>query len=224
MKQAIIFDLDGTLIDTPSGIVETFIAALQSMNIRFTDAAAIRATIGLPLEKAFAKLLEVDVADSRVIHGIKQYQALFKDIVLPKAKELIFPGVEKGLEKLKCQGLLLAVATSKVYKSAEALLKAADLWKQFNLVVGADQVSRPKPDPEMGQFVLENLGVLAEDAVMVGDTTHDILMAKGAGMRSIAVTYGVQDLQKLKSADPTWVTDSFDGVLNHLFSINQCLK
>jgi len=81
------------------------------------------------------------------------------------------------------------------------------------MVVGADQVTRPKPDPQMGQVIMLEFGVSPESAVMVGDTTHDLLMAKAAGMRSIAVTYGVHSVQELKSADPTWIVDTFDDVL-----------
>ena len=219
MKSAVVFDLDGTLIDTPRGIVESFTAALISMNVAVSDPAAIRATIGLPLEQAFANLLGVDKADDQVGLGIKQYQICFKEIVLPKAQELIFPGVVEGLALLKAQGFILAVATSKFYASAEALLKAAGLWDYFHLVIGADQVTHPKPHPEMGELVMRKLGILAENTVMVGDTTHDILMAKGANIRSIAVTYGVHDLEKLQSAEPTWIVDSFDGVLDYALTM-----
>jgi phosphoglycolate phosphatase len=218
MKPAIIFDLDGTLIDTPSGIVETFIAVLKSMDIAFNDAGAIKATVGLPLEKAFSNLLGVNINDAKMTYAVSQYQTLFKEIVLPNAKELIFPGILKGLAHLKAQNFILAVATSKVYRSAEALLKAADLWKYFDLVIGADQVTHPKPHPEMGLLVMKQLDVLAENTLMVGDTTHDILMARDSGMRSIAVTYGVHDIQKLKSAEPTWIEYSFDEVLNRVLT------
>ena len=220
MKLTIIFDLDGTLIDTPRGIVETFTAALKSMGVAFIDAEAIKATIGLPLGKAFGHLLGVSGDDDQINLAIKQYQALFKEIVLPKAKELIFPGVEEGLATLKSQDFTLAVATSKVYMSAEALLKAAGLWDYFDLVVGADHVVQPKPHPEMGYLVMSKLGVLADHSVMVGDTTHDILMAKGAGMRSIAVTYGIHDVQTLQTAEPTWIRDTFADVLNCIDSMN----
>jgi phosphoglycolate phosphatase len=221
MKPVIIFDLDGTLIDTPSGIVETFIAALKSMDVAFNDSAAIKATIGLPIEQAFSNLLSIDKNDGRVTHAIKQYHTLFEDIVLPNAKKLIFPGVAKGLESLIANEFTLAVATSKIYKSAEALLQAAGLWEYFTLVVGADQVTNPKPHPEMGQLIMKKLGALSAYTVMIGDTTHDILMAKGAGMRSIAVTYGVQNIEMLKSAKPTWIVDTFDEVLNCVFTYSQ---
>lgn len=224
MTLTVIFDLDGTLIDTPRGIVETFTASLKSMGVESIDAAAIKATIGLPLGKAFSLLLGVCADDDQVTLGIKQYQTLFKEIVLPKAQELIFSGVKEGLESLKSQNFTLAVATSKVYVSAEALLKAAGLWDYFDLVVGADHVVQPKPHPEMGHLVMSKLGVLAEHSVMVGDTTHDVLMAKGAGMRSIAVTYGIHDFKTLQSAEPTWIRDTFADVLHCIHSMNQSLN
>ncbi|GAA0373017.1 HAD family hydrolase [Streptomyces blastmyceticus] len=213
MTDVVVFDLDGTLVDTPRAIVETFTAAFAAMGLQTPDPAAVRATIGLPLETAFGKLMGIAVDDDRVAEGVRQYQRLFREIILPRAGELLFPGVSAGLAALHAQGLTLAVATSKFYASADALLTAAGLRDLFDVVIGADQVTRPKPDPESGHAVMEKLGVTAERTVMVGDTTHDLLMAKAAGMRSIAVTYGIHSLEELKSADPTWIADSFDDVL-----------
>jgi phosphoglycolate phosphatase len=216
MKNIAIFDLDGTLIDTPRAIVETFSAAFAAMGLQARDASTIRATIGLPLGQAFSKLMGVPLDDARVAHGIDEYQISFRELVLPNAESLLFPGVAEGLPALRGEGLTLAVATSKFYPSADALLKAAGLRAHFDVVVGADQVTQPKPDPEMGRLIMRILGVPAERAVMVGDTTHDVLMARAAGMRSVAVTYGVHGVQELKSSAPTWVADTFEDVLKCL--------
>jgi phosphoglycolate phosphatase len=213
MNNVAIFDLDGTLVDTPRAIVATFTATFAHMGAQACDAAEIRATIGLPLEKAFSKLLGVALDDDRVAQGVRQYQLLFKEIVLPRAEELIFPGVADGLSTLTDQGFTLAVATSKFYASADALLKAAGLRDRFSVLVGADQVTQPKPDPESGYLIMRKLGVPAERVVMVGDTTHDLLMAKAAGMRSVALTYGVHSRQQLQEADPTWIADTFDDAV-----------
>lgn len=213
MTDAVVFDLDGTLVDTPRGIVETFTAALAAMSTPTPDPTAIRATIGLPLERAFGMLLGVPPDDPAVPHGVGLYQALFRELVLPRARALVYPGVADGLATLQAQGVALAVATSKHYVSADALLRAAGLRDHFDVVVGADQVTRPKPDPEMGRLIARRLAIPAEHAVMVGDTTHDLLMARAAGMRSVAVTYGVHSVQELASSDPTWIVDTFDDVL-----------
>ncbi|MBW5481265.1 HAD-IA family hydrolase [Streptomyces bambusae] len=210
-----VFDLDGTLVDTPRGIVETFLAAYGAMGEPgpAPDPAAVRATIGLPLERAWATLLGVPETDPRVAEGVRQYLKLFRELVLPRARELLFPGVPEGLAALRARGVTLAVATSKFYASADALLTAAGLRELFAVVVGADQVAHPKPHPESGLLVLERLGTPADRAVMVGDTTHDLLMARAAGMRSIAVTYGIHSRAELAGAEPTWVADTFDEVI-----------
>lgn len=212
MTNMLIFDLDGTLVDTPSAIVEAFTATFANLGVEPKDASAIRATIGLPLNQAFGKLLGAPTDDPTVIRAAQRYQVLFKEHVLPTAKRLLFPGVADGLTALQRQGFTLAVATSKFSANAEGLLTAAGIQDRFALVVGADQVDRPKPHPEMGHLIIRKLGIPPERAIMVGDTTHDLLMAKAVGMRSIAVTYGVHSLQELTSADPTWVVDTFDAV------------
>ncbi|WP_269208777.1 HAD family hydrolase [Dickeya chrysanthemi] len=92
MKPLVIFDLDGTLVDTPSGIVSAFVTTLRDLGLPFEDRRAIRATIGLPLEKAFSQLLSLPVDDERVAAAIRRYQAVFREQVLPLAPGLVFPG------------------------------------------------------------------------------------------------------------------------------------
>ncbi len=218
MKHVAIFDLDGTLVDTPRAIVDTFVATFESLGEAARDAADIRATIGRPLEQAFAMLLGIPSEDARVGACVGQYQVLFREVILPRAETLVFPGVVTGLTALRNRQITLAVATNKFYSSAEALLKAANLWDYFSVVVGADQVCRPKPHPESGYIIMQRLDIPADRAVMVGDTTHDLLMVKAAGMRSVAVTYGIHDRQQLQLADPTWVAESFDEAVTAIVS------
>lgn len=213
MTAGIVFDLDGTLLDTPRAIVQAFTASLSAMGIQPPAGPAIRATIGLPLEVAFAGLLSISPEDPRIAECIRQYQHFFKELILPTARQLIFPGVLAGLATLRAEGFLLAVATSKFHASAVAILDAAGLGGKFDLVVGADQVSKPKPDPEMGLHVLAELGLAADHAVMVGDTTHDVFMATAVGIGSIAVTYGIHGVPELLSAQPSWILDTFDEVV-----------
>lgn len=208
-----IFDLDGTLVDTPRGIVTTFAAVFTQLDLPTVDSSTIRGTIGLPLPAAFAKVLGLPEDEPVVASCVELYQSTFRKIVLPMATQLVFPGVYDGLQSLREDGFLLAVATSKFIVNAEALLTAAGLREEFSVVVGADQVSKPKPDPESGFLVLRKLGVAPGNAVMVGDTTHDVLMAHGAGMASIGVSYGVHSVDQLLSANPTWLVDSFAGVV-----------
>jgi phosphoglycolate phosphatase len=216
MGSLAILDLDGTLVDTPRAIVESFRATFAAIRTSAPDDNAIRTTIGLPLEKAFSQLMNVNLDDDLVARGIAQYQVYFKEIILPRAAALVFPGVPDGLSKLLADGLTLAVATSKFRSSAEALLEAAGIRDPFALIVGADQVTHPKPHPESAQLILRNLRVPPQRAIMVGDTAHDIRMARSAGIRSIAVTYGVHSLPDLLCEGPTWIAHTFDDVVTHL--------
>ena len=216
MGHLAVFDLDGTLVDTPRAIVETFSATFVSLGRAAPDPTAVRATIGLPLERAFGDLLGVGPDDPLVQRSVKQYQVHFRELVLPRAAELLYPGVEAGLAKLHAQGVVLAIATSKFHTSADALLRAAGLRDLFAQVVGADDVSNPKPHPESGEFILRTLGIPADRAVMIGDTTHDLKMAHAAGIRSIAVTYGIHGPEELATAEPTWTADTFDDVVTRL--------
>jgi phosphoglycolate phosphatase len=213
MTTLAIFDLDGTLVDTPRAIVEAFTAAFAAMGAPVQAPEAIRATIGLPLEEAFRRLLGAPRGDARVAEGVRQYRVFFESLVLPRAPGLVFPGVAEGLAALRASGFTLALATSKFHASADALLRAARLRDEFSLVVGADQVAQPKPHPEMGLLIMRELGAASGRTVMVGDTTHDLAMARAAGMRSVAVTYGVHGADELRAFGPTWVADTFAGAV-----------
>jgi phosphoglycolate phosphatase len=215
-----VFDLDGTLIDTSTAIVDTFTAVFAAMQLPCPDPAAIRATIGQPIEQAFARLMRLPLDDEQVISATRCYVSQFREHVLSRARELVFPGVADGLAELSAHGVALAVATGKYRASADALLTAAGLRDRLSLVVAADHVLRPKPHPEMLRHVMRTLPAPASRMVMVGDTTRDLLMARAAGVRSIAVTYGVHSRRELSWAEPTCIADDFDHVVYHLVMNN----
>ncbi|MEU6224709.1 HAD-IA family hydrolase [Streptomyces sp. NPDC047042] len=216
MTRVAMFDLDGTLVDSPRAIVEAFGVAFETMGADPRDPADIRATIGLPLEQAFAKLLGMPQDDPRVAEGVARYQEAFRTVILPRARSLVFPGVPEGLDALRRAGVVLTVATSKFHTSADALLAAAGLRDLFTVLIGADDVTYPKPHPESGLRILEQLDARPEHAVMVGDTTHDLRMAEAAGIASVAVTYGVHQRPELESARPTYVAETFPEVVAHI--------
>ncbi|MFJ2178458.1 HAD-IA family hydrolase [Streptomyces sp. NPDC087851] len=213
------FDLDGTLVDSPRAIVEAFTAAFWAMGLAPRDPADIRATIGLPLEQAFGKLLGVPQNDPSVADGVARYQEAFRTLILPRARSLVFPGVPEGLAELRRHGVVVTVATSKFHASADALLTAAGLRDHVTTLVGADDVTRPKPHPESGLLILGELGARPEHAVMVGDTTHDLKMATAAGLASVAVTYGVHERAELETASPTHVADTFAQAVEQILAV-----
>jgi len=221
MTFVVIFDLDGTLVDTPTAITEAFRAAFTAVGATPPAEQAVRATIGLPLEQAFAQLLGTPSGDTMLAELATQYQFAFREIALPRAAELVFPGVVEGLEVLHRRGFQLAIATSKYLANAEALLSAAGLRHHFSLVIGADLVAQAKPDPETAHAILRAFEITADRAVVVGDTTFDIHMANAAAIASVAVTYGVHDMACLLAAGPTWVCDNFGDVVIAVQSVHR---
>jgi len=207
MNPLALFDLDGTLVDTSRAIVQTFEATVADLGLQPVCDEAIGDTIGMPLARAFAKLLAVHIEDALVAEAVRRYRSLSQAILLPRARALVFPGVAEGLARLTAHGIMLGVATSRTQASAEALLEAAGLDGHFAAVVGADRVSRPKPYPESGHLAMALVGADAASTVVIGDTTDDLLMARAAGMRSLAVTYGVHDRAELARADPDFIAD-----------------
>ncbi|UAA38142.1 HAD family hydrolase [Paraneptunicella aestuarii] len=211
-QPVVIFDLDGTLFDTPRAIVEAFTYTFNELQEEIPQHRNIRCTIGMPLEKAFASLMELPVEHERVDNAVQEYQRQFRQRILPKAEELLFAGVTEGLDKLLEQGMALSVATSKFARSANALLESAKIDRYFDIVVCADEVTNTKPHPESGYKVLDHYKANVDAAIMVGDTTHDMLMAKAMGCAGLAVTYGVHTPETLRTSDPKWLVDSFDQV------------
>src|SRR3954464_5345643 len=209
--RALLLDLDGTLIDTPQAIVDVTQATLAELNLPPADAQAIRDGIGLPLPIALGQLIGKGPAGAA--DAVEIYRVLWRSQVTPRIPHLLYPGVREGLETLRQQGLSLAVVTGKAQDGAESSVRAAGLSELFEVVLGYTSVPNPKPAPALALEALRRLGQPASDAVVVGDANHDLTMAKRAGIRSIAVSYGAQPLAQLLEAAPTWVAHSFAEVV-----------
>ncbi|GAA4688765.1 phosphoglycolate phosphatase [Streptomyces chumphonensis] len=216
--RAALFDLDGTLADTPCAIGRLLVRVCAEHGRRVTPERA-RPTIGTPLEAAFAELLALPATDPEICRAVRRYRALFEEDVLGSGRWLVHAGVREGLERLHEAGLPLAVATSKIAGSAHALLDAMEISAHFPVVIGQDMVGRGKPDPEMGLAAATALGVPADRCAYVGDTTTDLRMARAAGMLPVGVTYGIggrAELTALAAPAGGAVHDSFEDVVDTL--------
>lgn len=210
--KAILFDFDGTLANTTPGIVLTMQKTFEQMGLPLPEEEAVRQTIGLPLVEAVRILgkLTPDEAD----RGVEVYRNLFP--VYEVGKVSIFPGVPETLERLKGQGVRMAVCTSRNLSSLETILKRFGLEHNFETMVTNNDGLPPKPAPDMVMALLDRMGVAAHEAVVVGDTTFDILMGNSAGCDTIAVTYGNHTVTRLKTANPTFVVDHFEDISQFL--------
>ncbi|HEY9328940.1 MAG TPA: HAD family hydrolase [Streptomyces sp.] len=229
MIRGAVFDLDGTLANTPTAISRLLVDVAAELGVTVTPEQAAP-TIGKPLEPSLAALLGCAVDDPRTVRATDRYRALFDQEVLSQGADLLFPGVGQGLRALQSQGIHLAVATSKISPSAEKLLTATGLRDLFGPVIGNDMVRRGKPDPEMGLRAAAELHIAPQDCAYIGDTVTDLRMARAAGMVPIAVTYGVDSPNAL-AHHTQWLLSTFPDVVHTLTDLaattareRQCLK
>ncbi|WP_086828103.1 HAD family hydrolase [Allokutzneria sp. NRRL B-24872] len=205
---AVLFDLDGTLLDTPAASVPLLRRVLTRSRRPAPPANHVRASADLPMEPAFARLLGLPPGHGLVRLSVNRFQELFRQRVLPVAAQLVFPGIPELLHGLRESGRGLAVITGRSRSSAEELLAAAGLLGAFDLVVGNWMTPRGKPCADPALLAARTLGVAPERCVVVGDSVEDVLMASAADMRAAGVTFGVDQPCQLVAAGATWLAAS----------------
>ncbi|CCG08478.1 HAD-IA family hydrolase [Pararhodospirillum photometricum] len=207
----VIFDVDGTLANSQHNIINAMTDAFAAEGLPAPSAAAVRGVIGLSLLETMERLLpDADAArHARLAEAYRE--AFFTRRARPDFEEPLFPGALDLLDSLDRQGVLLALATGKSRRGALAFLERHGLGPRFLSVRTADD-GPGKPDPWMIQDTLATLGQDAEHAVMIGDTTYDIEMARRAGVRPIGVSWGSHPVEALTAAGAWKVADSFTDV------------
>jgi phosphoglycolate phosphatase len=212
MTRLIIFDFDGTLGDTRANIVLTLQQTLETLGYPPVDEGAIIATIGLPLEESFARLIP-GLSEEEKERCARTYREIFeknRKILIPK----LFPHVYKTLGSLHAQGITMSVASSRRAISLNAFLQEMGIAPFFSFVLGADNVSKAKPDPEPVLHTLREMGFTPEETLVVGDMPVDILMGRRAGTRTCAVTYGNASREALAEAGADYILDGFDRLMD----------
>lgn len=203
----IVFDFDGTLGDTRRNIVVTMQQTLNKMGLKMQSEEACTATIGLPLAGCFRSLIP-DEPQQVVDQCVDAYHRLF-ELNQAKMSPQPFPHVAETLEQLRQRGYRMTVATSRGLESLKNLLTGMGLIHYFELLLGADSVTKHKPDPEPVLVTLDKMHVDASQALVVGDMPVDILMGKGAGCLTCGVTYGNATRKELVEAGADSVIDDF---------------
>jgi len=204
--QLLIFDWDGTLMDSEARIVACARAAAEDIGIRVPPNASVRNIIGLGLKEAFEVLFPE--YDNEVMERfVDRYRHYFLHV--DKTPSALFDGVEQMLEQLQQQDYLLAIATGKGRPGLNRVLDETQVGSYFHSTRTADETFS-KPNPEMLFQILNELGVEASDALMIGDTEYDLQMATNARMPSLAVSYGVHEIERLQQHDPVTSVDSIE--------------
>lgn len=201
--ELVVFDWDGTLVDSAAHIVDSIQRAARDIDIPEPSEADARHIIGLGLTDAMEYLFPQLAADMyrRVAEQYRHHYLLGEHVVK------LFEGVEEGLVRLHASGHLLAVATGKSRRGLDRALEETGLGRFFHATRCGDE-GFPKPHPEMLDFLVDELMVERSAAVMVGDTTHDLEMARAASVDAVAVAYGAHAPQTLRAARPRACVDT----------------
>lgn len=211
----ILFDFDGTLMDTNEVIIQSWQYAFRNIKGVEADRNEIIKTFGEPIMltlKNFFVGTDEEIRQFRDVY--REYQKnVFEDEIV------LFPGVYDMLHKLKDLGYRMAVVTSRLGESTREGLRRFGIDDVFEVVITADDTSAHKPDPEPANIALKKLGVSASEAIMVGDTKMDIGCANNAGITSVLVgwTMAIVDEAEYK---PDHIIDKADDLITLLEDLN----
>jgi len=218
MVKAVIFDWDGTLADTRKAVIQSFQTVLTEAGCRVSDEFIVR-LMGIGTKKTIIEAfrechMRLDVSTLEKLAEEKvRIQAELADIVR------LFDGVAELLEALHGK-TKLALATMSGRKVVDQLLADKRIRECFDVVVTADEVSKPKPDPEVFMVSAARLGVDPEDCVVMEDSIFGLRAAKAAKMRCIAVPSGAYSIEELVEEQPELIVNSLaekDAILQFIF-------
>jgi pyrophosphatase PpaX len=210
--KAVLFDLDGTLMDSVSTILESNQAACAEMGIPY-DEALIKSWIGIPLETQAQRL-----AKGRESEFIDTYRRIYLGDLDKTFK--LFPDTLPMLDTLKKNGYLTALVTSKGLVGTTRCVHLAGMAGKFDVIITCDDVENPKPHPEPVIKAMEKLNVMPDESIYVGDSFFDYQSANGAGVKMAAVSWGARSKEDLLTVCPGMVFDSWVEFLDHINQLN----
>lgn len=215
-RPIVVFDLDGTLVDTAPDLLESLNLSLSAGGMAAVDEAGFRRFVGhggkVMIERAFA-------ARQRVL-AVDEHDRLLKIFMEAYAKSIPgksqpYPGVVETLDRLERAGCLMAVCTNKYEANSVALIEALGLGKYFAAICGQDTFAFRKPDPRHLIETIARAGGDPRNAVMVGDSQTDIDTAKAAGIPVVAVDFGYTD-RHVREFDPSRIISHFDELTTQM--------
>ena len=207
---AVLFDLDGTLVDSLPDLAAAVNALLRELGRPALDDAAVARMIGDGVPKLVERALaDSDVRDIPLSAAIERFRAFYE--ADPTRLTRPYPDVAAVLLFLTREHRPLAVCTNKVQQATRAVLEGLGLAPFFAQVVGGDVLPRHKPDPAQLLFALERLGIAPAEAAMVGDHRNDVLAARAAGTRAIFAAYGYGQAS-LGDLEPDATIDRFSDL------------
>lgn len=211
-KKLIIFDVDGTLWDSERDVFLAFNYTLKNIIGIEINQQEFKKLAGLTIELMFERILPDDKKDLAP-ECTKFYRNYYIDEGHYIDSTVLFNNVKETIEELGNKGILMAILSSKPKRIVDKMVEHFGL-NGFKLVIGTALSNfKSKPEPEAINYIMEELDISKEDAVMVGDAKTDVLAGQNAGIDTIAVTYGYDKIENLISLNPTYMIDDFGKLL-----------
>lgn len=207
MTRLVVFDCDGTLVDSQVAIIRSMGHAFTAAGLPAPDRNAVRRIVGLSLPQALVELAP-DASEERRRHAVEAYKASFRTSRSEGTLEQpLYPGVTEVLQRLHAAGRTLGVATGMSDRGLVNCLMRHGIRELFRTLQTADR-HPSKPHPAMLEAALFETGATPGEAVMIGDTVFDVAMAKAAGVRAIGVAWGYHEPAELLEAGASGIAES----------------
>lgn len=209
----ILFDLDGTLIDSTDAILESFHSAFDAQNTPSPNDEEIKPLIGYPLDIMFEKL---GIPRDIVWDYVASYKEHYREI--STAKTILLEGAKEAVE-LASSFATIGIVTTKTAEYSQILMEHFGIMHHFDVLIGREHVQNPKPHEEPILKAIEKLNTHSKEIWMIGDTKLDLISAKNAGVNSIAVSCGYDDYETLKEFGNIILPSTFKAI-EHLQNRN----
>ena len=211
MYDVIVFDLDGTIIDSGLGITNSVMYALKKYNIEVADRTELYKFIGPPLYKSFMNFY--GFSEEEAHRGVDYYREYYNDHGMYENE--VYEGIEELLKTLYEKGKTLILATSKPEHFARKILEYLGLAKYFTFIGGSEMSHTRVDKVEVMEYAFENCGITEyKNAIMIGDREYDIVGANHFKMDSIGVLFGYGNRTELENAGATYIVEKALEILN----------
>lgn len=199
--KAVLFDLDGTILDTNELIIETFLNVLPGRTPAPLTREYIMANMGLELRQQLRFFTE--------LQDVEELVPLYREYNLRRHDDLVtaFPYVLEVLAQLKAGGCKIGIVTNKARITTDKGLRLTGMDAYVDAVLTVDDVGKPKPDPEMVLTMMDKLGSSPEQTILVGDSHYDVMAAHRAGIRAVGVAWSLKGSGILSEHGADWIIE-----------------
>lgn len=214
--ECVIFDLDGTLLDSRECSIKATKADFTEMGLKVPSEVVIEHYMGIPIEESFFKMSEQPLDQETATELIRVFRTYYQ--TYEESTLNVFPEIPHVLEILMKRKVPCFVVSSKKTAVVKRNLAAQNLVAFFEEIIGSDAVSHYKPHPEGINKVVTQYQFDPTRTIMVGDAIFDIQMGKAAGVKTIAVTWGSHDAKKLSAEKPDALAEAPQDILDYIYA------